>query len=250
MPGLTIHTVIRNEPFIYYAIKSVYDYADKILLCDTGSDCQITLDGIARLLQEDHGRKIHFQSLPMEDMTSWRAGTERFFERCEMLCSIWNQQIADTETEFFLIVDGDEVHYRDGIRRIAEEILPNWPMGKIACFLPIRWHTQLYEVMAHKAAPSRVHGRVFRTEDVCVEIRGDRGETHCDKKNHHQITRGLQGFIAVDIPPFAHFAAYLKPSTHVARHTRRFLGSLPEMMCDDLFITRYQKKVSGELGAL
>jgi len=248
-PALTVHTVIRNEPFVYYAIKSVYDYADKILICDTGSDDQITLNAIIRLLQEDTCRKIQFQSLPMEDMTYWRVGTERFLERCDMLCSIWNQQIADTKTEFFLIVDGDEVHYRDGIRRIVEEILPNWPTDKIACFLPIRWHTQLCEMVPSEVAPSRVHGRIFRTKDVCVELRNNRGETHCEKKTGHQIDRNNQSFIAGDIPAFAHFAAYLKPSAHeLNRHRRLFRSSLPEVMCeDDSFIIRFQKKISGAL---
>lgn len=251
-PALTIHAVIRNEPFVYYAIKSVYDYADKILLCDTGSDDQITLNAIIRLLQEDNYRKIRFQSLPMEDMTYWRVGTERFFERCEILRSIWNQQIADTATEFFLIVDGDEVHYRDGIRRIVEEVLPNWPVGKIACHIPIRWHTQLCEIVPDQVAPSRVHGRIFRTKDVRVEIRSNRGEIHCDKKTGHQIQQNLQAFTAVSIPAFAHFAAFLKPSAHaVSRHRRLFRDPLPEVMCeDDSFITRYQKKISGSLGAL
>jgi hypothetical protein len=250
MPGLTVHTIIRNEPFVYYAIKSVYDYADKILLCDTGSDDPITLDAISRILHEDYGKKIRFQALQLEDMTHWR-GTERSVERAETLRSIWNQQIIDTETEFFLIVDGDEVHYRDGIRQVVEEILPNWSTGKTACFLPIRWHTDLHESMSRLAAPSRVHGRVFRTTDVHVEVCGNRGEMHCSNRtNKVLLRRHPQAFIAADVQAFAHFSAYLKPYHVITKGRRRFLGLLPEVMCaDDSFIARYQKKASGELGA-
>jgi len=50
---LTIHSVIKNEPFIYYSIKSIYNYADEILLYDTGSDDKYTLNDIDRLLEED-----------------------------------------------------------------------------------------------------------------------------------------------------------------------------------------------------
>lgn len=250
MPDLTVCTVIRDEPFVYYAIKSVYDYVDKILLCDTGSTDPITLDALARLIHEDYGKKISFQALMMEDMTRWRVGTERFLERCEALCSIWNQQISETNTEFFLIVDGDEVHYRDGIRRIVEMLLPTWPAGKEVCYLPIRWYTDLHETLSYSTAPSRVHGRIFRTADVHVEVRGNHGEIHCSNRTGQILLKSCQqAFIAVDIPSFAHFAAYLKPSAHmVTKGRRRFLGPLPEVMCeDDSFIVRYQKKISGSL---
>ena len=148
MPGLTIQTVMRNEPFAYYAIKSVYDYADAILLYDTGTSDQLALDGIARLIKEDVKGKIRFESLPIED-TTWMMTREII----NSLGLIRQRQINDTKTEFFLVVDADEVHYREGIRRIVEEILPNWPPNKAICHLPIRWHSQLQEIIGRIRAP-------------------------------------------------------------------------------------------------
>ncbi len=69
---LTIHCVVRNEPFIYYAIKAVYPYAKKILLYDTGSYDKHTLEDIRILLKEDIDKKIIFKQIPIEiDETKW-----------------------------------------------------------------------------------------------------------------------------------------------------------------------------------
>ena len=61
---LTIHSVVKNEPFFYYAIKAVYNYCDKILIYDTGSTDH-TLADIQQLIQEDVGRKITFRQIPL-----------------------------------------------------------------------------------------------------------------------------------------------------------------------------------------
>ena len=63
--SLTIQSVIKNEPFTYYSIKSIYDYADKILLYDTGSNDKHTLEDIQRLLKEDIEHKIIFKQIPL-----------------------------------------------------------------------------------------------------------------------------------------------------------------------------------------
>ena len=63
--NLTIQSVVKNEPFIWYAIKAVYDYCDKILLYDTGSTDKHTLNDIQKLLKEDKKNKNIFREIPI-----------------------------------------------------------------------------------------------------------------------------------------------------------------------------------------
>jgi hypothetical protein len=75
MEELTVHCMVRNEPFVYYAVKSVYDYVGKILLYDTGSYDEHTLEDIELLLSEDVDNKIIFEYVPIEvDETKWTTG--------------------------------------------------------------------------------------------------------------------------------------------------------------------------------
>ena len=72
---LTVHCVVKNEPFIYYAVKSIYNYCSTILLYDTGSNDKYTLKDIEQLLKEDIDSKIIFkQDLIEFDEHNWTDG--------------------------------------------------------------------------------------------------------------------------------------------------------------------------------
>jgi len=237
--------MIRNEPFAYYAVKSVYDYADAILLYDTGSDDPIALDGVARLIKEDTQGKIKFKPLQIADASQWVATRRATISA--PLGALRQQQINDTQTEFFLLVDGDEVHYREGIQKIVEEIIPNWPPGKESCYLPVRWHSDLYQFIARKFAPSFLQGRLFHTEGVFVKGAYPT-EMHCSKSTGRILWKSCpESFIITQIPSFVHFEPYLKPRRRtIDRGRRRFRGPLPEVMGDDTFIKRYQDAVQAQ----
>lgn len=239
--GLTVQVMIRDEPFAYYAVRSIYDYADVILLYDTGTNDELAKEGIERLLAEDDQNKIRFKLISTRDMQTW-VHREVAPDRDKALGAVRQTMIDDTDTEFFMLVDGDEVHYRDGIQRIVKEVIPNWPLDKKVCYIPVRWHSALYETI-----PVGIYqGRLFRTEDVFS--RGAfPGEMHCDKKTGRVMwLRHPDSYTADEVVPFAHFEAYLKPwRREIKRGRRRFLGCLPEVMQDnDLFIRRWEEKVS------
>ncbi|MBU2060044.1 MAG: hypothetical protein KKB38_20205 [Gammaproteobacteria bacterium] len=241
---LTIHSVIKNEPFVYYAIKAVYPYADTILLYDTGSDDKYTLADIGQLISEDKQGKIIFKQVETdcdETYYAFKDVKELVKQRKGLKGrgAVRQQQIDDTKTEFFMLVDGDEVHYQDTMRVIVSEVLTGFPQDKIACFLPETWHADLTQIIH---PPYRYTGRIFRTDRVGVICQSP-DERHCDKTTGRAISRHDKSSFIAYVKPFAHFSVYIKPFRMDISHPRHLdYKELPEvMLSNDCFIYRYMK---------
>ena len=242
--GLTVHCMVRNEPFVYYAVKSVYDYADQILLYDTGSYDEYTLSDVALLMREDFDDKITFKQVTIEvDETKWSdRGPNNYRvmakanrgKRGKWYCR--QMQIHDTETRYFMILDGDEVHYRSGMETILKTVR-HWPREKLCGSVPLLW----FKDLAHVFQTSR-SGRVFVTEQVGVIDRSP-GELHTVKKTGEKIGHSSRCTFAVpEMTPFAHFETWLKPWRRVvpASKIRAFTGKLPEVMQENMsFVERF-----------
>ncbi|MEK7172826.1 MAG: glycosyltransferase [Patescibacteria group bacterium] len=107
MATLTAHCLLKNEEnFIGYAIKSVIDFVDYVLVFDTGSTDK-TVEIIQGLAQE-HPGKIIFEEKGACD-----------FERHTHLRQ---EMIERTKTDWFMILDGDEVWPRRAIKEAKEAI--------------------------------------------------------------------------------------------------------------------------------
>ncbi len=91
---ITAHCLVKNEEnFIYYAIKSVVDFVDSIIVFDTGSTDRTA--EIIRGLAKEYPNKIIFEEKGVSD------GKRHTELRQEM--------ISRTKTDWFMILDGDEV---------------------------------------------------------------------------------------------------------------------------------------------
>ncbi len=102
--SVTVHMMVKNEDqFIWYAIQSVLPYVDKIIITDTGSSDK-TLP-IVSLIKSD---KIILKKLETNDRKE--------------LIDIRNQNIADTNTDWILLVDGDEVWGKINIKKLIKAI--------------------------------------------------------------------------------------------------------------------------------
>ena len=107
---ITVHTIIKNEEnFIWYAIKSVVDFVDKIIIFDTGSTDK-TVEIIKDLVKE-YPDKINFEEKGECDK---KRHTEL---RQEML--------DKTTTDWFMILDGDEVWTKKGMEEVVGVINQN-----------------------------------------------------------------------------------------------------------------------------
>lgn len=100
-PSVTAHCIVKNEEvFVGYAIRSVVDYVDSVIVFDTGSTD--TTPNIVRKLQSEYPDKIVFHE----------KGPCTGIRHTEL-----RQEMLDlTNTDWFMIVDGDEVWTDRGMR--------------------------------------------------------------------------------------------------------------------------------------
>jgi hypothetical protein len=244
MDNLTVHCMVRNEPFVYYAVKSVYDLAGKILLYDTGSYDKHTLEDIQTLIAEDVDEKIVFKEIPIEvDETKWNKNN--FRQLCQATKGkrgkwvVREIMIKDTDTEYFLILDGDEVHYRGGCRAIADT-MNHWPIHKSCGFAPLIWFCD----MEHTFHVSR-SGRIFKTADIGMS-NSSPNEIHTIKKTGHRIGPGSEcSFSVPNMRAFAHFETFLKPWRRSVPPQKKqvFTGEFPEVIVDNMaYVERFQNE--------
>ena len=89
--GLTVHCVVKNEErWIWFALNSILGIADKILIYDTGST-----DKTVEIIKKIKSKKIIFKEKGEVDTKG--------------LTKLREEQLEKTKTDWFLILDGDEV---------------------------------------------------------------------------------------------------------------------------------------------
>lgn len=242
---LTIHSVIKNEPFIYYSIKSVYDYADEILLYDTGSDDKFTLEDINRLLEEDKEKKIKFKqfSLGFNENKWTYENVDKFAKENIGKFSVGKVrqiQLDDTGTEYCMIVDGDEVHYKETIEKIIDDIIQSVDKKIIGINIPLIW---FYDLNYNFIVPGLENtGRIWQANKVKMNEQSP-NEYHCFKDSGVPIAREDKEYLIYqNIKPYAHFETFLKPWRRKIKleQLTQFKEDLPEVMREnDYYIKRY-----------
>lgn len=101
------HTVFKNEErWLWFAVTSVIDHVDKLLLWDTGSTDRSW--EVALLLKEKYKEKI--------DLRQYGSVTPEQFTK------VRQEMLDATKADWFLIVDGDEIWWEDSIRKVISEI--------------------------------------------------------------------------------------------------------------------------------
>lgn len=94
------HTIVKNEDrYLWFALKSVIEYLDKLIIYDTGSTDK-TVE-IIQLLQRDYPKKIIFEQ---------KGGVNPLgFTRLRQ------EMLEKTDSDWFILVDGDEVWWKKSI---------------------------------------------------------------------------------------------------------------------------------------
>lgn len=94
MMRITAHCLVKNEEnFIAYAIRSVIDFVDQVLIFDTGSTDRTV--AIIKELQREYSQKIIIEEKGECDKKHHTELRQEMVER--------------TRTEWFMVLDGDEV---------------------------------------------------------------------------------------------------------------------------------------------
>jgi glycosyltransferase involved in cell wall biosynthesis len=110
MNTITAHCLVKNEEnFVWYAIKSVIDFVDKIIVFDTGSTDN-TVEIVQGLVKE-YPDKIIFAE-------KGECDKKRHTE-------LRQEMVDRTTTDWFMILDGDEVWTKRGMEEAKKTIEEN-----------------------------------------------------------------------------------------------------------------------------
>lgn len=119
MSKITVHCLVKNEEnFIWYAVMSVKDWVEKIIIYDTGSEDE-TVEIIKTIKDPKIGLKEKGKRSPRE------------------LVELRNEMIMETRTPWFLLLDGDEVWPKETIKE-ALKMIENASPEKVAGVLRTR----------------------------------------------------------------------------------------------------------------
>jgi hypothetical protein len=107
MKKIWAHTLVRNEErWLWYSVKSVINFVDKVLLWDMESTDSTFK--ICRELKKRYPTKIIFKEIKETD--------PKGFAR------VRQQMLDATKSDWFLVVDGDEIWWKDSIQKVTKEI--------------------------------------------------------------------------------------------------------------------------------
>ncbi len=99
--------IVHNEEnFIWFAIMSVIDHVDKVLVWDTGSTDRTA--EIIREVRKVKGKRIEFKEVGQVDKEEFTKMRQAMLEQ--------------SKCDWILILDGDEVWWQDSIKRLIAEI--------------------------------------------------------------------------------------------------------------------------------
>lgn len=101
------NTIVNNEEnFIWFAIMSVVDYVDQIIVYDTGSTDK-TVE-IIKEIQKIKKGKIQFKEVGVTSDSDFPKLRQRMLE--------------ESKCDWILILDGDEIWWRDSIKKVVDKI--------------------------------------------------------------------------------------------------------------------------------
>lgn len=104
---ITAHTLVKNEArFVWYSVMSVLNHVDKILLWDTGST-----DGTVNILKEI--KKVGGGKVDLREVGNVTA---------ETFTKVRQDMLDATNTNWFIVVDGDEIWWEGTIQHLLLEI--------------------------------------------------------------------------------------------------------------------------------
>lgn len=107
--NITAHTLVKNEEkWVWFSIMSVMKFVDKLIIYDTGST-----DNTVKIIQgilknNEYSKKIIFE--------------EKGSVTPDNFAKLRQEQIDKTDTDWFLVLDGDEIWYESSLIEIVNTI--------------------------------------------------------------------------------------------------------------------------------
>ena len=101
------HTLVKNEDrYLWFAVTSVVDYVDKVLLWDTGSTDDTIK--VAKELKRRYLERVDFRQVVQKDIYDFT--------------DVRQQMLNETRSSWLMILDGDEVWWDQKIRQVVQVI--------------------------------------------------------------------------------------------------------------------------------
>ncbi|OGY10186.1 MAG: hypothetical protein A3H88_02410 [Candidatus Blackburnbacteria bacterium RIFCSPLOWO2_02_FULL_44_9] len=105
---ITAHTLVKNEArYVWFAVMSVIQHVDQVLLWDTGSTDE-TLEIINEIRKSPEGKKVCIKKV--KEVTA------------ETFPQVRQCMLDETKTDWILMVDGDEVWWEDSVLKVVDLI--------------------------------------------------------------------------------------------------------------------------------
>lgn len=205
IPRITVHCVVKNEEkWIWYAIESIRDIAHEILIYDTGST-----DKTVEIIKTIKDKKIKFEEKGPVDSIG--------------LVNLRREQLKKTRTEWFLILDGDEIWSNEAKKELIQKLqsakTTEWGVVIRAWnFVGDVYHlhpeSKMYNwPFAPKGFIGWANLRVIRTSTPGLHITGNYPlEAYCDSKSTPIQNYGIKHLIFLDDHYF--HATYLVRSSN------------------------------------
>lgn len=174
---ITAHMVVKNEDqWVWFAIMSVIDYVDRLLIFDTGS-VDRTVEVIHTIIDKpEYKDKVYFEELG--------AVTIQEFPK------VRQRQIDMTDTDYIMVLDGDEIWWKDGMeefRDIVEEKCPSRINVRFICPCTDMYHYREFSREAYvdviNNVTGSVSGRGFSRKIPGLHCSGDYGVEGFKDKN-------------------------------------------------------------------
>ena len=117
--SVTVHSLVRNEDqFVKFALLSVLPFVDRVFIYDTGST-----DKTADIINSIGSDKISFE--------------QKGAVSPQKLVSLRREMIEKTKTDFFMLLDGDEIWPENNIKKFLSD-MNGMPKEKIAVYCRTR----------------------------------------------------------------------------------------------------------------
>ncbi|MDP3973623.1 MAG: glycosyltransferase family 2 protein [Candidatus Daviesbacteria bacterium] len=208
-----VNTIVNNEEnFIWFAVMSVVDYVDKILIWDTGSTDR-TVEIIKELIKVK-GNKISFKEVGEVDKYKFSKMRQEMLE--------------ETQSDWILILDGDEIWWEDSIKKLIDFINKNGKNYESAVTPFINAIGDIYHYQSEEAGKYELIGkkghltiRAMRKDIPGLHVGGSYGiEGYLDKENNPIQKRDPRKIAFIDAP-FLHLT-HLKRSSIDIHHKFKY----------------------------
>ncbi len=138
------HTLVKNEErYIWYAVMSVIDWVDKILIWDTGSTDK-TVE-IIKEIKKVYPDKVDFREVGEVDP--------------QKFTKVRQEMLDETNSDWLILVDGDEVWWEDSIKAVISTVRTEGDTLETIVTSPYNIVGDIYHYQEEAAGRYEIDGR-------------------------------------------------------------------------------------------